>query len=654
MHRHTHMLGWLLIAALSLPLVGCGETETAATGSATDTLCATGSIRVNAAGCTVAGAEAGYRLDITQSANPFPDDRYRDAEGRITPPLWSFAEFTNPDALPKASSNFGTGLLAAIRDNASGWGNFSPLELRLSAEVDPATIAAGLVVLRRDGDAWTVQAQGFTPVWRPSLGLLDLQPLMPLDAATTYAIVVTSTVKTPSGAPLGCSDDFRQVLQREAGAELQPVLDFAATQLGVPRSAIALAFTFTTQETWQDLVLIRDRLDSDELPAPPISFVDVPETRYAEGVFTDGPIKDQLLRGHGSAFRLAAVGTAQLYDFRAKNGVFDPTYVSGAATPPTVRVRIEMAIPDQPMPEGGYPVIILGHGLGQSADFTWDVAEIGAQGGDLPPYVLLAHDFPNHGARGTGNETTDTLRYFHLDNFYAMRDSFRETAAELLEVRRLIETATEPPFNLINKEKILYAGASLGGINGATFLGVDSRVKTALLSVPAGELVRILEGKEVGQVVAPLIASMIGITTTNPEYPNFFRMLIQRGLWIMGAGDSISYAPFIVREHRQLPGATRKSVLIQEGIGDGVLPNATTEDLARVMGVPIVTAETHCDQPGCSVNGMWQYDLADYGLAGEEPHEVSALVREAQDQLLTYLATEGRVITDARPYGTSH
>jgi len=437
-------------------------------------------------------------------------------------------------------------------------------------------------------------------------------------------------------------------LQGAAGDELQPVLDYATHGLGLRRSQIALAFTFTTQETWQDLLMIRDRLDSDELAAPAISFEDIPATRYAEGVYTEGATKDQLLRGHGDAFLLAAVGTARLYDFRAKDGIFNDAYVSGASMPPTSPVRIEIAIPNQPMPAGGFPVVILGHGLGQSADFTWDVAEIGAQLGYVPPFMLLAFDFPNHGARGSGNEAIDTLKYFHLDNFYAMRDSFRETAAEMLEVRRMVETATGAPFDLINKNKILYAGASLGGINGATFLGVDSRIKTALLSVPAGELVRILEGKEVGGIVAPLLASEIGISTTNPEYPNFFRILIQRGLWIMGAGDPISYAPYIVRP-QQLSGATRKSVLIQEGIGDDVLPNVTTEDLARVMGVPIVTKATTCETAGCSVSGMWQFNLADYGLAGQEPHLVSAKVPEAQEQLLTYLATDGREIIDASP-----
>lgn len=518
--------------------------------------------------------------------------------------------------------------------------------MKLSGPIDPATLADGLILLRQEDDGWTVAPIEFSPAWNDSIGVLDLQPDVPLEASTTYAAILTSGIRTTNGEPLGRSVDFRRVLRGEANEEVQSALDFAGTDLGIDRDSVALAFAFTTQKTWQELVTIRERLDRGDLPAPTISFVDVPTTRYQEGIFTEGPIKEQLLGSHADEYLLAAIGTAQLYDFRGRDAIFDSAAVNGPGLPRQVAVRVEISIPKDPPPAGGYPVLFLGHGLGQSADFVWDIARVGSQVGRTPPFMVVAADFPNHGARGTGNTIPDLLQYFHINNFYGMRDSFRESAAELIEMRRLIETTSEPPFDLANNQHILFAGASLGGINGTTFLGVDSRVRTALLSVPAGELVRILEGEEVGRQIAPLIASLVGLRPTDAAFPDFFRMLVNRGLWIMGAGDPISYAPFITGE-RQLPGASRKSVLIQEGFGDGVLPNRTTEDLARVMGVPVITGEVRCDEPGCGVSGMWQFDLADYGFAGEEPHQVSAIVPEAQIQLLTYLSSDGQLILDA-------
>lgn len=619
-----------------------------ATPTQPDGFCPDGQIRAVGV-CAPAGARAAFRVDPLLPENPYPDDRNIDEQGRFVPPSWTFAEFSDPNSVdPTKATPFTNGLIASIRDHATGWGNFSPIELRLSAAIDSTTLAAGLIVLRFEGDHWEAESHDFTPRWNDAIGVLDLQPLMPLEASTTYAVVLTSAIKTSSGAPLGRSDEFRRVLRGEGTTAVQLALDYVEGELEVERDEVALAFTFTTQATWADLWFIRDQLDTDTLAPPTISFTDVSTTRYAEGVFSDGPVKDQLLRGYGSDFLLAAVGTAQLYDFRGRDSVFDPAAVRGTTAPKRIPVRVEIAVPNIPMPEGGYPVILLGHGLGGSADFTWDIASVAAKLGMIPPFALVAADFPNHGVRGTGSTIGDTIQYFHLNNFFAMRDSFRETAAELLEMRRLIETSNEPPFDIFNKDKIVYAGASLGGINGATFLGIDSRVETAFLSVPAGELVRVLEGREIGQQIAPLIASLVGLRPEDAAYGDFFRILVNRGLWIMGAGDPISYAPFIVGE-RQLPGATRKSVLIQEGIGDGVLPNATTEDLARVMGVPIVTSELSCDTPGCRVSGMWQFNLADYGLGDEEPHLVSAKVREAQEQLLTYLSSDGQIITDAHP-----
>ncbi len=596
----------------------------------------------------MATAEAGYRLDVDLPQNPFPDDRYRTDDG-LAPPDWIFAEFADPNSVNSGQgSNFANGLLAAIRANATGWGTYSPIELQLAAEVDPATLADGMLVLRRTDSDWVHETPAFTAEWNADLHLLDLQPDVPFEAETTYAVILTSAVTTLSGEPLGRSRDFRRVLRGEVDPDVQPALDFVESVLGVSRDEIALAFTFTTQATWRDLLTIRERLDDNDLAPPSITFEDLEATRYQEGIFTDGPVKDTLLRGQGDAFSVAAVGTAQLYDFRGTDAIFDSDAVDGVTAPRTIPVRVQIAVPNQPAPEGGFPIVVLGHGLGQSADFAWDVAEIGAEIGLVPPFVLVAHDFPDHGMRGSGNQVADTIRYFHINNFYAMRDSFRQTAAELLQVRRLVETASGAPFDGMNREHILFAGASLGGITGATFLGVDSRVETALLSVPAGELVRILEGEEVGALAAPVIASFAGLRPTDPAYPDFFRMLIHRGLWIIGAGDPINYAPFVTGV-RQLPGATRKSVLIQEGINDSVLPNATTEALARVMGVPIVDTEVACEVPGCGVSGMWQFDLADYGLEGEDAHLVSAKVREAQEQLLTYLATDGQLILDASP-----
>ncbi len=627
-------------------------TPTPTTEVEEDDLCPDGQIETDE-DCTPAGSIAAYSIDITQAENPFPDDRYRDETGAILPPEWSFLQFSDPDALdPNQTRSFGTTLLQQIRSHATGWGVYSPIELRLSAGIDLDTLPQGTLLLRHSEDGWSLAPMGFTPIWHPELSILDLQPDQPLESATTYALVLTSAVKTPSGAPLGFSREFRHVLHGHETESLQPVFDTLATW-GVSRRQIALAFTFTTQRTWQDLVTIRDRLEDGDLPAPVLSFEDSPSTRYTEGVFTEGPMKDQLLRGHSGDYRIAAVGTTQLYDFRGSDSSFDPAMVSGEKAPKTVRVRVQIAVPNLPVPEKGFPVVILGHGLGQSSDFVWDIAEFGSKVGLIPPFIMVAHDFPNHGARGTGNDTTDIMRYFHIDNFYAMRDSFRQSSTELLEIRRLVETATEPPFDLIDKEKILFAGASLGGITGATFLGVDSRVRIAMLSVPSGRLAHILEGEKVGSLVAPYIATLVGLSPDHPAYPDFFRMLLNRGDWIMAAGDSISYAPFISGQ-RQLPGATRKSVLIQEGIGDSILPNATTEDLARLMGIPTITSEKSCDEPGCSVSGMWQFDPADYGLSGEEPHLVSAKIREAQIQLLTYLATEGQLITDASPSGTGN
>lgn len=637
----------------------CTDCTTNDDDDTTNESCGAGEVRADGV-CETAGSVLGWSADTANSSNPFPDDRYRDEEGRALPPIWAFTEFPDPDSVNNGdTASFGEGLIEDILTYGENWGVFSPVEIKLSAAVDPDTLPGGVIVLDLgSGMEWN---WGFIPAWHPEISVLDLQPVMPLDAETRYGILFTSHVRTEDGAPLGPSEDFRAYLESAPGGDMGALLDYAVNVLDIDLDSIAGATTFTTQPTWRDLVDIRERLDSNDLPPPLPVLDDIEETAYAEGIYSpDDPFFQNALREGAGNFQLAAVGTADLYDFR-KDGVYDPALVADGSDVPTNPVRFHMVVSNQPMPPEGYPIVILGHGLGDSANFAWEIARFSPNFPDIPPIAFISNDDPNHGARGTGQEIGDLLGYFNLTNFFAMRDSFRQTACEYLQMRRMIQAAAEagiPPFDMINPDKIFYTGASLGGINGATFLAVDSQVEVGILSVPSGELPRILEGESVGGIATPFLGGMMGVFPEEDNFPFLMRLLINRGIWLMAAGDSISYAPFITREGVQLPGATRKSVLIQMGIGDTVLPNSTTWDLARVMGVDTIDGPVSCEEPGCHVSGMWEFDLADYAglpqyagedLLDEEPHMVSALLREAQAQLIRYLASEGRVIPDASP-----
>lgn len=613
-------------------------------------LCPEGQVRVGAS-CETVGAIFHYSDDVNNGLNPFPDDRYRDGLGAIALPDWNFLEFQDPE--PFINSDFfafAQTIAAQTSLYTSGFGTYSPLEFSLSAAINTATLPAGMHVVNLDTmTPWTYT---WTATWYSDIGRLDLQPELPLDSLATYGVILTSDVKTPLGTPLGYDHDFRNLLGGNPAGDMGALIAYATGTLGLARDEIAGAYTFTTEATWQDLWTVRSRLDSGNLPTPAPSFAANGATPYTEGIFnTPSATKNSLLGTASPYYKTAAVGNVNLHNFRGADLVWNPAYIASGGAPPTERVRFHMAIPNVTAPVGGYPAVIIGHGLGGSANFAWEIARIADNYVPTPNFVLIAHDHTHHGYRGTGNSTTDLFNYFNFANFYAMRDNFRTTAGDILQMRRIVRQAAlalTPPFNQINPNKIYYLGSSLGGINGATFMAVDSQVTAGVLNVPACELVKILQSPTFSVELLPALQAAFGIMPGDPAYDQFFRILINRGLWIMGPGDPANYAPFM-RPGWQLPGSSYKGVLIQLGVGDTLLPNDTTRTLARLMGVPTLTGESQCFTPGCLVSGMWEFDPVLYGFLTEEPHEIARFIPQAQAQIIRYAESEGSWILDGGP-----
>src|SRR5690606_19829191 len=97
--------------------------------------------------------------------------------------------------------------------------------------------------------------------------------------------------------------------------------------------------------------------------------------------------------------------------------------------------KIVITLPKQPMPAGGYPLVMYFHGSGGIASQVVDrgrVTEVGGEPtkGEGPAYVLAAHGFGTVGSShplspdrvpGAGE-----IAYLNFDNLSATRDTFRQ------------------------------------------------------------------------------------------------------------------------------------------------------------------------------------------------------------------------------------
>lgn len=136
-------------------------------------------------------------------------------------------------------------------------------------------------------------------------------------------------------------------------------------------------------------------------------------------------------------------------------------------------VRAQLQLPAIEMPENGWPVVIMQHGITtQKESMLALTAQLSIQG-----FATVAIDHPRHGERGIDvdgdgsddfNATTGSvLSYMDLSSLLVARDSLRQSAADLLGLRLGLNFIND---TTINSKDVTYIGHSLGSIVAPAFI----------------------------------------------------------------------------------------------------------------------------------------------------------------------------------------
>lgn len=174
-------------------------------------------------------------------------------------------------------------------------------------------------------------------------------------------------------------------------------------------------------------------------------------------------------------------------------------------------VAVQMTVPDAnviPMPESGWPVVILQHGITSFKESMLAISGTLASQG----FATIAIDHPLHGARGFTQETPDrTLTfnastnsatdYMNLGNLLVTRDNLRQSIADMLALRFALNNLTGVT---IDRSRVQFLGHSLGGITGTSMVALANnptgnamldaafKVETAVLAMPGGAVANFL------------------------------------------------------------------------------------------------------------------------------------------------------------------
>jgi dienelactone hydrolase len=447
---------------------------------------------------------------------------------------------------------------------------------------DPA-LAAARTDLRATANGLE-QLRGFSTVQPIHIGLLHLNvPFSPMDIAT----VTPKTVL---------------VFERTDGRMDLPGLVKEIRRFGLRPSDLAVAVSFPTLDVEGGHLAIRDRLADIDASSPIAAILDDPNPSDDLPIGVFGPESAEYgsyLADHPEISRVV-VGLLPSREFRSfghlGSGIFNPQLLDGTATPPLVPLDFVLTLPSSGTPP--YPVVIFQHGFaGSNQQVLTRVGPVLARHG----LATIGIDAASHGRRGN---FLDLL----TGTAFQLRDIFRQTNADQMALVRMIQHGVDVPgigddaSSDLDASRIGYLGISMGGLAGGPFVAMEPAIRAAVLNVMSGRTA--LNGLNAGTrpIYASYYAERVGLDADSPEFEAYLAQSIALGQHAADPADSLNFArrwwldPF--------PGTARRRVLVQEGIGDALVWNALTEELAMVAGLASNVPRSDAD----GVAGHWIFD----------------------------------------------
>jgi hypothetical protein len=253
-------------------------------------------------------------------------------------------------------------------------------------------------------------------------------------------------------------------------------------------------------------------------------------------------------------------------------------------------------------PVGGWPVLIFQHGLGGRKEQVVAMANTACASG----YAVIAIDIVLHGELGNSAPAADwSPNFISLPSALNTRTNLQNAGFHLWRMERVLKQPSFDPSGFQAKMAAAgfpvsaagasrYVGISLGSIVGTYFLAGNSAQTggsnmKAFLSVPGSRLAYVLRDSPTFSPTINAGLAAAGVPTGSAAY-NQFMTLTQSVV------DSCDPAYMTFPISSVAPSRLSGRVLVQEAIGDTVIPNSHTRYYANslggrgILGAPFDTA----------------------------------------------------------------
>jgi hypothetical protein len=582
---HARAFGPLFVAALALaPLVAsCGDDASTSTG---DPPAPTGTELVFDLTADLSNPERFFDA-------PWPSDLRVDAQGH---PDWR--------GLPNVAS---VGAVEGFRATASESKGFpvlpvayfrftAPIAERSEADVIvPSADAPILLVDLSTGEAIPVVAKTLEPDNFTADRVLGVAPRpgFVLRPGTPHAVVVRKGANDVEGKPLAVSSTMQRLVSgtpegeaESAASALYAPLWPALEALAIAKDDVVAATVFTTGEAVKV---------SSELGAAVVAKYDV----AVEGLALDAA------ETHDGLCVLR--GTVTMPQFQRGTPPFDSEglFEFGMDGLPVVQreeqVPVVVVLPKQPMPAGGYPLVLNVHGSGgYSIAMVRPVGDDGKPGtpiGNAFPYTskglaMAGMAMPVNPERLPGAEET---AYINPANLPAMRDTFRQGVIEarlFLEALSKVEIAPdvvaacagptlpmgETAFHF-RADPVLLTGQSMGGMYTNLIGATEPRIEAVVPTGAGGHWTYfILETELQGGKFEGFLALLLG----TPVKLSLLHPVLSLAAAAYEPSDPIVYMPHLAR--RPLEGHPARPIYEPVAPGDSYFPTTIYDAVAIAYG----------------------------------------------------------------------
>jgi hypothetical protein len=557
--------------------------------------------------------------------SPFPSDRYTKPDPASATGLRvNITAQTTTDRLV-------TGYPQTVADlnRMDGFSTVGGLYVNFTGDVDPSSFTRAVDAYTGAGaPAALVDVDDKSPDRGKTVGLLPMyastadgvfdytsedhtllfQPSRPLRPRTRYLFVLTNTVRASKGGPVIATAETRALLTNASdphAVAVRAALPVLESATGIKRDTIVLASHFTTATVHDELLAAASARRSAPAPIVTVAPAVVEESK------TDNRVRFSL-KFEAPEYRTPKPGGR----FVIEGG--KPVVQS------TVQLEALLAFSDRTK-SGKRPVVIFGHGLGGDKGGVWGTAERLA----ALNVAVISIDAPEHGPRGmfkSDDRLGPVFSFFGIDAqtrdesfvIARARDNFRQMALDQLEIVRLIkswDTLDVLPLGApdgipdLDTDQILYLGHSFGSVMGPTVAAIAPEIRAACWNVGGGGLTTLLRDSPTFKFI---IDAMKPAGTPPGDVIRFFSATQA----IVDPGDAANWVKGVTLEaFPGVPDWKPRDVLLQEVFADAIVPNSTSELLARAAGLTHQLPK-RSDVPGLpTANGALTANLANGATA---------------------------------------